>query len=132
MDAASALADLTEISSQIEAAVVLDADGGVLASTLADEARASRLAQAGGELFDAAAGRLGGEGRTLLRVEAALDGGSLFVVREHGHGLVATTTPAPASGLVLYDLGTCLRSLAETQPPKPKRKQPRKSQQADA
>ena len=34
MDAAQALADLTEISSQIEAAVVLDADGATLASTL--------------------------------------------------------------------------------------------------
>ena len=131
MDAASALADLTEISSQIEAAVVFDADGGVLASTLADDERSTKLARAGGELFDAAAGRLGGEGRTLLRIEAALDDGSVFVVREHGHGLVATTTPAPASGLVLYDLGTCLRSLAEAPPPKPKRKQPRK-QQADA
>lgn len=131
MDAASALADLTEISSQIESAVVLDADGAVLASTLADEERSSRLARAGSELFDAAAGRLGGEGRDLLRVEAALDDGSVFVVREHGHSLVATTTPAPTSGLVLYDLGTCLSSLAEAAEPKPKRK-PRKKAQADA
>ena len=38
MDAAQALSDLTEISSQIEAAVVLDADGSPLASTL-DEQR---------------------------------------------------------------------------------------------
>ncbi len=132
MDAASALADLTEISSQIESAVVLDADGTVLASTLADEERSSRLARAGSELFDAAADRLGGEGRGLIRVEAALDAGSVFVVREHGRVLVATTTPAPTSGLVLYDLGTCLRAVATAAEPKPRRKQPRKKAQADA
>jgi len=39
-DAAQALADLTEISSQIEAAVVSEAGGKVLASTVADEASA--------------------------------------------------------------------------------------------
>jgi len=36
MDASQALADLTEISSQIEAAVLFDAAGAVEGSTLAD------------------------------------------------------------------------------------------------
>jgi hypothetical protein len=34
MDAAQALADLTEISSQIQAAIILDGDGSIVASTL--------------------------------------------------------------------------------------------------
>ena len=52
MDAAQALADLTEISSQVEAAVLFGEDGGVAASTLADGdaaplARAARMRAAG-------------------------------------------------------------------------------------
>ena len=46
MDAQQALADLTEISSQIEAAVLFSADGSVEGSTLADEAKARNLANA--------------------------------------------------------------------------------------
>ena len=40
MEAAQALADLVEISSQIESAVLAGADGTVLGSTLAEPARA--------------------------------------------------------------------------------------------
>ena len=48
MDAAQALSDLTEVSSQIEAAVVLDANGKTLASTL-DVGRGEELARAAQE-----------------------------------------------------------------------------------
>ena len=51
MDAAQALADLTEISSQIEAAVLFDAQGEVRASTLAD-GPARSLARAAAELLE--------------------------------------------------------------------------------
>ena len=54
MDAAQALADLTEISSQIEAAVLFDEDGEVLGSTLADDDAAKALARAGAELLERA------------------------------------------------------------------------------
>ena len=53
MDPASALADLIEISSQVDAAVVLDAEGSVLASTLDDAARSERLGRAGAALLAA-------------------------------------------------------------------------------
>ena len=43
MDASQALADLTEISSQIEAAVLFDDAGAVLGSTLPDGAAAEDL-----------------------------------------------------------------------------------------
>ena len=52
-DTVRALADLTEISTQIENAVVLDREGTVLAATVDDE-RAGRLAGAALELFRAA------------------------------------------------------------------------------
>ena len=54
VDAAQALADLTEISSQIEAAVLFDEGGAVLGSTLADDEAAQALARAGAALLERA------------------------------------------------------------------------------
>ena len=125
MDAASALADLTEISSQVEAAAVLSADGKVVASTLDDAARNERLATAAHDLL--AAGDEIVRERKLTRLEAALRGGSVFVVRDGERAIVATTTPAPTSGLVFYDLQTCLRSVAEAAEPKPTRSRKKKA-----
>jgi predicted regulator of Ras-like GTPase activity (Roadblock/LC7/MglB family) len=120
MDVASALADLTEISSQIEAAVVLDAEGAVLASTLAAERETDRLARAGVGLYEAATSRFRSTGRSVTQLEAALRGGSVFVVREGNLGIAARTGPGPSSGLVFYDLRTCLRAVAEAEQRKPK------------
>jgi predicted regulator of Ras-like GTPase activity (Roadblock/LC7/MglB family) len=113
MDAASALADLTEISSQVEAAVVLDGDGSIVASTVDDAARSERIGRAGLDLLAAARERFASGGRGLTQLEAELRDGSVFVAQEAGRSIVATTTPRPTSGLVFYDLKTCLRSLAE-------------------
>src|SRR4051812_45840149 len=51
MDAQQALADLTEISSQIQAAVVFDDSGSIAASTSPDEARARALADGAARLL---------------------------------------------------------------------------------
>ena len=113
MDTAGALADLSEISSQIEAAVVFDSAGTVLGSTADDEARSKRLVRTALELV-AAAADVGDEQRaTLTQLEASLREGSVFVVTGDERGIAATTTPEPTSGLVFYDLKTCLRSLAD-------------------
>ena len=125
MDAANALADLTEISSQVEAAVVLGEDWSVTASTLEDEARAEALAAAARDLL-AAADELGAAGRSLVQLEASLHAGSLFVVREPGRSIAAITTPSPTSGLVFHDLKACLRALAQ-EPAKPKRRRTKKA-----
>ena len=125
MDAAQALSDLTEISSQIEAAVVLDADGSAMASTL-DETRSRELAQAAQELL-AAVGRASGDGaKELAQLEVATTDGSVFVVRDEQRTIAATTGPEPTVGLVFYDLKSCLRSVAAEEKPKPKRT-PRKT-----
>ncbi len=120
MDAASALADLTEISSQVEAAALLSTDGKVVASTLDDAARSERLAGVARDLLAAGDG-IASE-RTLTRLEAALRRGSVFVVRDGGRTIVATTTPEPTSGLVFHDLQACLRSIPEKPKPKPRRR----------
>ena len=107
MDATQALGELMELSSQIKAAVVLDGDGGVLASSSGDSAS---LANSTLELV-AAAADLGGDGRGVTRVEVELDEGAIFVVREGDHTVAATTGPDPTSGLVVYDLRTCAQAI---------------------
>jgi predicted regulator of Ras-like GTPase activity (Roadblock/LC7/MglB family) len=125
MEAAQALADLTEISSQIEAAVVLDAGGSTVASTL-DEPRTSELARSTEELL-AAVDRVSGEDeRQPSQLEVSTREGSVFVVRDGQRVVAATTGPEPTVGLVFYDLKSCLRSIAAEEKPKPKRA-PRKS-----
>jgi predicted regulator of Ras-like GTPase activity (Roadblock/LC7/MglB family) len=115
MDAAQALADLTEISSQVEAAVLFDETGEVAASTLPGEQDAAALARAAGELL-ARANELGdGE---VTQVEASTPNGSVFVVRDGSRRIAATTAADPTTGLVFYDLKSCLRDSA----PKARRK----------
>ena len=120
MDVTSALADLTEISSQIEAAVVLDGAGAVLASTLAGEPETDRLARTGISLLEEATARFRSTGRSVTQLEAELRQGSIFVVRHDDLGIVARTGTRAPSGLVLYDLRACLRTIAETEQRKPK------------
>jgi len=120
MDAAQALADLTEISSQIECAVLFAEGGEVLGSTLADEELAAALVRGAGELLEGA-GSFRSEGGRVTQLEASTPDGSVFVVRDGDRGIVATTGPQPTVGLVFYDLKSCLRSAAEVEQ-KPKRR----------
>ncbi len=113
MDAAQALADLTEISSQIQTAVLADSKGRVLASTFSDEERARRVVETAQSLISAA-GEVSrdAEARSLAQLEAATIDGSVFVVRDEEWMIAATTSPEPTVGLVFYDLKSCLRSVA--------------------
>ncbi len=128
MDAAEALAELTELSSQVERAVVLRADGSVLASTADDDASAQALATAALELL-AAAFELRAAPQEVSRVEVELAEGALFVLHEDGRTIAATTGPEPTSGLVAYDLRTCLQRISE--PEKPKRRRTPKAASAE-
>jgi predicted regulator of Ras-like GTPase activity (Roadblock/LC7/MglB family) len=128
MDAAQALADLTEISAQIEAAVLARTDGSVVASTFQQEGRGEELARAAVELVAAAGEARGNSGAPeLVQIQAATPRGSLFVVRDGGHVVAAVTGSKPTVGLVFYDLKTCLRML-ERQAEKEK---PQKSADVD-
>jgi hypothetical protein len=122
MDAAQALGELMELSSQISAAVVLDDEGTVLAG--APENTAASLATSTLELA-AAAADLGGTGSDVTRVEVELDEGAVFVVREGAHTVAATTGPNPTSGLVVYDLRTCARAISESAPKKRRTRKPK-------
>jgi predicted regulator of Ras-like GTPase activity (Roadblock/LC7/MglB family) len=111
--AETALAELTEISSQIEAAVLVDAKGAVSASTLPDE-RAARLASSARAALEAAEQVRDGE---LTQLEVASEEGSLFVVREGDRLIAATAGPEPTAGLVFYDLRSALRKATERKKP---------------
>ena len=114
MDAASALAELQGLSSRIESAVVLDDAGAVLAAT---GARAERLTGAAGELLTAA-GALRSPEDEVARVEVELAEGGVFVLRDGGRTIAATTGPGAIAGIVVYDLRTCLERVDA----KPKRR----------
>jgi hypothetical protein len=113
VDAARALADLVEISPQIEAAAILAGNGEPVGSIGVPEARGTVLARAAGELLDGAAASRS-EGR-VTQLHAALDGGDVYVVAGGGERkIVALTSRRTAPGLVFYDLKRCLAALEET------------------
>jgi predicted regulator of Ras-like GTPase activity (Roadblock/LC7/MglB family) len=122
MDAAQALADLAEVSSQIEGAVLVGADGTLLASTFADEARGGRVAERALDLVNGASDSgVGGDRAELTQVLVELPGGAVFVARDAERLVAAVTGPDPTVGLVFYDLKTCLRLTSEGQPREPAR-----------
>jgi len=124
----AALADLTEISSQIESAVLFGADGKVVAATIPDEP-AAQVAASAKALLEQATQIGDGE---LTQIEASTSAGSLFVVKDGTTMIAASTTAEPTAGLVFYDLKECLRAVAKppakpaAKPkPKPKPRTPR-------
>ena len=127
MDASQALADLTEISSQIEAAVLFDHAGEILGSTLADAAATEELVRAATSLLAGAAEFRSGEAE-VTQLEASTQEGSVFVVRDGGRDIVATTAADPTVGLVFYDLKSCLRGSEEPAKPKRRRRAPAKAE----
>jgi predicted regulator of Ras-like GTPase activity (Roadblock/LC7/MglB family) len=114
VDAQQALADLTEISSQIRVAVVFDDKGKVAGTTGGD---GDALARAASELLAAADELKPGES-PLTQLEIATREGSVFVVREGKTHIAATTAADPTVGLVFYDLKSALRSVKKSPPPK--------------
>ncbi|MFL5965462.1 MAG: hypothetical protein ACJ747_02795 [Gaiellaceae bacterium] len=127
MDAQQALADLTEISSQIQAAVVFDDSGSIAASTSPDEARARALADGAARLLAEGDGLA--SSAPLTQLEAATSDGSVFVVSDGQTRIAATTAAEPTVGLVFYDLKSALRSIAEK--PAPKKRAPAATKPAE-
>jgi predicted regulator of Ras-like GTPase activity (Roadblock/LC7/MglB family) len=115
MDAAQALADLTEISSQLVHVAILDQDGSVLATTLNGAEASARFASGVRSLLEEAdaQARTLDLSPTISQLDVSTFAGSVFAVRADGRTIAATTRPDPTVGLVLYDLKRCLESLTE-------------------
>jgi predicted regulator of Ras-like GTPase activity (Roadblock/LC7/MglB family) len=138
MDAAAALERLREISSQVRAAVIFERGGKVVGSTFADDQRANDVAEEAEALLTEAEQRrdAGDEAAEFAQLEVALQGGSVFVVRDGDRLIAATTQPEPTVGLVFYDLKSCLRDLETPAAPKkrpaPRRKPASRAKKTDA
>ena len=131
MDADQAIADLTEISPQVQSVVVLRADGAVAGSN-AGAAEAERIAAGARELLDGADEVRAAHGLDpVAQLEAATIAGSVFVIRDGARVIAATTTPEPIVGLVFYDLKTCLRSVDDDPPPVVRKPRPRTRKPTD-
>jgi predicted regulator of Ras-like GTPase activity (Roadblock/LC7/MglB family) len=132
VDAAQALADLTEISSQVVDVAIVAEDGSVLATTIADAGRAARFVRSIADLVTQAEAVREQRGLPdLAQLEAATLEGSVFIVRREGRVIAATTRPDPTVGLVFYDLKHCLRSI-EDGAGKPARRTRQRKSNADA
>jgi predicted regulator of Ras-like GTPase activity (Roadblock/LC7/MglB family) len=112
MDAAAALADLVEISPQIEAAAVVAGDGELAGSVGVPEARATVFARAARDLLDGSAVCRSEQGR-VTQLHAELAGGDVFAVAGDEEAIVAVARERVAPGLVFYDLKRCLAAVVD-------------------
>ena len=132
MEPARALADLVEISTQIEAAAVVGGDGDVLGSVGVPDGREGLLARTVHELLTGAASFRSDDQR-VTQLHASLGDGELFAVTgPDERTIVAVAGDDATPGLVFYDLKRCLAALEEPAPtPKPRRS-PRRKKEPDA
>ena len=101
-----ALAELLDVSEDVVAAVLLDADGKTLAATVGED-NAARVAEIGSAML-AYAGALR-TGAEATRVEAVTQDGNVYLVVDATRAVVAATGRDPVAGLVYHDLRAVLR-----------------------
>ncbi len=114
--AGRALEELLEVSPQVDAAVILERDGGrLIASAPASSDRvADRLGAMCVKIVDAAEQSRRELGREpVSQVEVATPDGHVFVVTDTTWIVAAVTDADPTVGLVFYDLKTALRAVRE-------------------
>ena len=117
MDAAQALADLTEISSQVNQVAILDSNGSILAATARDPIRAERFVAALMPLLEEADRLARSRGLPeLTQLEVSTLEGSVFAVRQDNLLIAATTRTDPTVGLIFYDLKHCLGAIDDAVP----------------
>jgi predicted regulator of Ras-like GTPase activity (Roadblock/LC7/MglB family) len=111
VDAGRALADLVEISPQIEAAAVVTGDGSLAGSVGVPAGGADALARAARELLDRAAA-FRSDGVRVTQIHATLGEGEVFALHgADGRTVVAVASERTAPGLVFYDLKRCLAAI---------------------
>lgn len=133
MDAARALADLLELSPDVEAAALFGG-GELLGAAGLDEDAAGRLVGDTGRLLDRA-GEIRSDDSRVTQIHAALEDGGVFVVRarEGDRTAVAVASARATPGLVFYDLKRALAAAVEEPKPKPRRRRTKKQEEpADA
>jgi predicted regulator of Ras-like GTPase activity (Roadblock/LC7/MglB family) len=113
VDATQALSELTTISPQVRRVAVAAADDSLIVANVQHD-EAQRLVAGARRLLSEADAVGGNRGlAAVTQLEVALGSGSVFVVRDGGRLIVATTSPEPTVGLVFYDLKSCLRTITD-------------------
>ena len=113
MEAERALADLVEISPQINTAALVTGEGELAGSVGVSEARSGVLWRSVGALLAGAASFRTDE-RRVTQIHAELADGDLFAVSgANERTIVAVTTGRVSPGLVFYDLKRCLAAVAD-------------------
>jgi predicted regulator of Ras-like GTPase activity (Roadblock/LC7/MglB family) len=105
--AEAALAYLAEMSPDLRGAAILGADGDVLAASGEEPQRWREDAAALFAAADAA------EGAPVEQVHIATEQGEVFAVRNQGLAAVAVTDRFALASLLLFDLRSMLRELAQ-------------------
>ena len=102
---------LVEVSADVRAAVLLDAAGGLLASSLSETAHARRLAELTHELVLAAdsTSKVPAE-----QIEAQTGAGAVFAVRSARHTLACVVRRLALPALILYDLHRAMDEIEAT------------------
>jgi predicted regulator of Ras-like GTPase activity (Roadblock/LC7/MglB family) len=106
-----ALDYLDELSTDIEAVVVLDRDGRVAAATGDDDERTDRMRELVVALLDRAADAAPGSGVDQLEVQGAE--GSVFAVRGRDWTVAVVAGRKPLASLMFYDLRNVVSDLGE-------------------
>jgi len=101
-----ALRELLDVSEDVLAAVILDAEGEPTAASVGDDEARSAAEIAAAMLAYTDALRTEVAAR---RLEAKTSEGCVFVLREGDRAIVAVTGADPVAGLVLHDLRTALK-----------------------
>ena len=112
MDPNAVLADLLDVSGQVESAIVVEHAGGVVGSTIADEERTRAFERAVRDLIAAAQSAPGSGREPLTQLRVTLEHGCVFAVQDDTRIAAAVTVPFPTPGLVFYDLKNCLRQIS--------------------
>jgi len=106
---ALALDFLAELSTDIRAGVLLDADGALAAAWDGDDERGERVRELVAELLEHA-DAAGGTSRP-AQVEVAMPAGDVFCVRRGGWTIAVVTGRYALSSLMFYDLRKVLEDL---------------------
>jgi hypothetical protein len=103
-----ALRYLLELSGDIRLALFLDRDGGV--SAAAPEAPGPRLSELAAQLAGEA-GTLFGAGGEPVEIDAACEGGSVFLVHSGEGSMLCLTDRSVLHALIFYDMHAVLKDI---------------------
>ena len=107
---AQALRSLGDISSEVRAAIVLDADGSLAAADPDDGDLGERLRESALAVLETAEGA---DGERPAEIEAATAGGTVYLVRGGGRSLAVVAGRLALSSLMRYDLRRILADLED-------------------